>query len=291
MRIAQWAIVLALALTVSAYGQTAGAGEHVATLYGNDGTTLYRINPNNGQLEVVGTYQTQDRMRFTISNLVYDASKQRFAALATFPDLVSAPPNPAQVQRVWVDPATAEPSGFTDYTIRDGSALLTYDAANRQLYAYNLANLSSGASAFLMPLDPPGPGGIETINCGVLFFDPRGNLWSFTDGTADGSALFRESTLSGKSLFERDGRIPFEGSVGTMPLYGSFSFQPYTGQLFATFGVPEDSTGAPLPWEQDTGEAKHFVGLCTVDLKTGAPKRVITTYDTKDWFFQIAWAP
>jgi hypothetical protein len=49
-------------------------------------------------VQEVGDYQTPDRMRFTVSNLVYDASEKRFAALATFPDLVSTPPNPAQVQ-------------------------------------------------------------------------------------------------------------------------------------------------------------------------------------------------
>jgi hypothetical protein len=47
----------------------------------------------------------------------------------------------------------------------------------------------------------------------------------------------------------------------------------------------------PLQWEEDSPPVKHFTALCTVDLKTGKPKKVITTYDTRDWFFQIAWAP
>src|SRR5262249_20963890 len=97
----------------------------------------------------------------------------------------------------------------------------------------------------------------------------------------DADHAFLQYDLSepdGKLLSSLEGRIQEPGDPpdpGDWPRYEWFTFDPFTGTLFAAF-------------------VSNYFGdfqtsLCTVALMTGQRHKIIATYDKLNWGFVITW--
>ena len=127
-------------------------------------------------------------------------------------------------------------------------------------------------------------------------FDPRGNLWSYV--VVDDEQSFRRVTgslpLGGfDAIFPGYGG-PSDANPRYTPAYWSLTFDPYTDSLFALAIPIRIYQLDPTQYPDLLGEVldqNHFI-LCSINLQTAQPEKVIATYDRpsdSNWSLTIAW--
>jgi hypothetical protein len=265
----------------------AQTGEVVAVLYAHDGDTLFRIDPDSGELITIGAldhYFAQGRWLTSYGSMTYDAKQHKLYAYATY--LANAETTMQMI--VEIDPETAALRDVIDSVLLGPPVNLSYDWRRGQL-----CQTTSDTPAWT-PIYAVNPdNGSETLvnrgrNVGGFpiqlgFFDNRGCFWLWVVSDEDRYLIkYDVSVPDGKQIYRIEGRVQAPGGPprpGEWPRYRSFSFDPYTGALFATF--------APLYVDAD---GQYEVTLCTFNLQTGQPSRIIATYKKSDfWNLQITW--
>jgi hypothetical protein len=284
-RISRFATSIVLASSVLAISfARAQERERVAVLYAADNQALHRIDPDTGEFTKIGDLQLSSFVR------AYDAKREMLYAMARSDQLSNflfqIDPKTAEETMVWEAPQGQPPMWGA-----------SYDPKSRTLYRFLLGD--GNRIGVLQPFDfNSGQFGPDDKNpllpdCYQVIFDNRGDGWYY-DGT-DTQHWLRKftGTHSDDHFFIS---VPTEGQLPATfpdlaPAYWVFSFQPYTGTLFAL--------ATPLVTFQDPNTGERWVGLdyehfmlCTVSLTTGKPVRIIAVYDRPtdpDWFLTIAW--
>jgi hypothetical protein len=113
------------------------------------------------------------------------------------------------------------------------------------------------------------------------FFDARGHFWMYEQDNDLAQLVEFSVAGEGAAIARVDGLTYDIGTFqeGTWPRYRSFSFDPFTGQLFATFVRTRDGNLY----------GDYYTHLCTVNVHTGKPEHVIASYPTPNWTLQITW--
>jgi hypothetical protein len=283
--------------------------ERAAVLYASDEGQLYQVNPGTGALKTIASLHVESQFGPTImTSIAYDAKAKSLYGMAkiygdALPGNLSSAPyfnsvcqidaqgaRALEAQIAPFDPTIqliAGPSGTTLYTIMpdaQGTVVSTVDATTGELAFLSRLFFGTGEDNFYFP-------------------DPRGSFWVYgrtsepwgeRDYLQQISSIDSRTLTMGKRLEGYRDTVPGGMNLNDAPVwprYLSFSFQPYTRQLFATFSVAADSEGKPLPWQNDNPLAPAvFASVCTVDLNTGQPRRIIGTYKTGNGMLQITWA-
>jgi hypothetical protein len=293
--------------------------EPVAVLYAHDGKALYRIDPNDGEFFKIGdlpqavdpsweelalhygfsldgTFVTnQGGTPLSYSSMVWDhptaslyvvmgsSTPNGMGGFSTLLGIAALDPKTVTLKPVWLATEAA------------GNVAITYDPIDKRLYRYFVA-YQEGSD--LESFDPATGrfGEVKRLTVrpptGAVFFDPRGHIWDYLG--EDGYYELREYTAQGTELSYLEMSVPFQGGNPALgasywkPGYFSFSFQPFAGQLFA-LAIPLRPFVEPgLGYSVDL---QHFI-LCTINLQTGEPQKVIATYDRANdpnWSLTIAW--
>jgi hypothetical protein len=286
------AVAVAIVLTGSASAQT---GEIVAVLYAHDGDALYRIDPNSGVLTKIGDLDRHfgpGGSPTTYASMVYDGKEHKLYVVAVWGDGSS----PKAQMIVEVDPQTAALRKVADLPLYP-PLNLSYDASTEQLYA-----IQASPPVAWLPIQAVNPQtgvisltDVQSFGSGedgnTSFFDVQGHFWQYSvSGTWGEYATLGERQFPSADLVHTvDGRLPYTpGGWGDQtlpalwPYYASFSFDPYTWVLFATFKTYTNA----FPFAPD---AVFHTSLCTLDVTTGEPAKVIATYDKPNWSLVIAW--
>ena len=251
--------------------------ESVAVLYGNDGNNLYAIDPQHGALRFIGRFRYPDNEPVWngIQSIVFDGKQHKLYGVQYGAAVLFE-----------IDTKTAAVK-----TIRlvgnfvPTFASLVYDPPRGLLYLVPVSTLGPTWLAVVNPVSGA-TGRFNQIFGGFPvqrpFFDNYGGFWICggsgdgdetlqnwvpgADGRADDGG-FRVSSISGEIRGPGDPERPWN-----WPAYQSFSCDPYTGVVWATFVSLDQRTT-----------------LCTVNLATGKPLRIIGTYTTPGWRLQITW--
>jgi hypothetical protein len=260
--------------------------ERVAVLYATDGQSLYTVNPNNGHLHSLGAIKLDGPpipAGWPLTSMVYDGAQRQLFVNANF-----LPPDSPQQILYRLNTQTTElslPEQGTGVMLGMFTSL-SYDWQTQRLCA---SIIGGPANTPVFEIDPTSGaetmitmgGGIGAWPIQRGFFDNRGNFWMFQQN--DSLVQLREFSLQG------DGQVlkSLSGTIydavtfgeGTWPRYHSFAFHPFSGRLFATFVRTKDGSLY----------GDYYTHLCTVNLQTGEPDRIIASYPTPNWTLQITW--
>ena len=287
-RILSASLAIVLVAVAAAPLRGGGQGEHVAVLYATDGLQLYTITPHNGELNLLGTLKADGpplTEALPLVSMVYDGQMQRLYLNAIY---FNSYDYSSQDILYRIAPGTLEiTNGLGAWGgLLDGPpCALSYDWKNSRLCT---SRTSSGTWTPVLSINPI-TGEQTTVTSGrnisgwprqSPFFDADGHFWMFQQN--DAFAVLREFSLAGEGqiLSVLNGTV-YDGNYfdGTWPRYQSFSFDQRTGALWATFVRTDNG----YLW------GDYYTHLCTVDLKTGQPKKIIAAYPSPNVSLKIAW--
>jgi hypothetical protein len=251
------ALALLIALATAAIAPDQGTGEHVAVLYAHDGHTLYRVEPNTGTFTKVGDLQHG----FTgYGQMAYDWKLRKLYATFYFGEIgrvhngiVELDTNTAVVREIPLD----QPAGQVLVYSWPRGELLTLNGGGFPT-AISTINTETGMVTVLTPPLINGPAAAAA--------DIHGNLWS--EETARPANFTRldliEWSLSDLTYIHELSSTTLTNDEAAWFFYGSLSFHPFAGLLFASAVAYDlDQDGNPV-WSDNTV-------LCTVDLETSRP--------------------